>query len=318
MLEQKELSAGATPIPPGLDWLRTDCTERGGFFIETDHHVISYTPAKETTGPKRMVVCFDNLNSPRATETRLPFGFPLFVKEGWGVLGVIVKRMDWFQCPDLKARMQELADGGLFEDYDTVGFYGSSMGGFGAMAFAPLAGKKSVVLAFAPQSTLRPRIAQFERRYMQAMRRGDWSGDFNDAAQTVDQIGKAYVIYDPYVLEDRLHAQRMQGPNIEQLPVRSFTHKIPPMLKRMDILKSVAKEALTGDMTRADFYHMARERRNAAPYLVTLIERAHKQGHTRLARGAAEIAVTLKDNWKTRQALKNMKNAVAELDKAAE
>ncbi|WP_224501827.1 hypothetical protein [Celeribacter litoreus] len=275
--------------------------------------MISYTPGKD-----RLIVCFDNLNSVRATERREPFGFPLFVKEGWGVLGVMVKRMDWFQCPDLKERMVEIRDSGLFDAYETVGFYGSSMGGFGAMAFSPLAGEKGVVVAFAPQSTLRPRIVKFERRYTAAMRRGDWSGDYNDVANHLNEIGRAYIIFDPYVEEDRLHAARMTGPTIEHLPVRSFTHKIPPMLKRMDILKTVAREGLSGQMSRRRFYHLIRARRTAAPYLVALIDRAHERGHTRLAHSAARVAVKLRNNWKTRHALRRLNAAVAELDDAAE
>lgn len=311
MLEQRKLSKDATPLPEGMSALRSLCEARGGFFVETEHHMISYTPGRE-----RLVVCFDNLNSPRDKQERVPFGFPLVLKQGWGVLGVMVKRMDWFQCPDLKERMEELKGLGLFDSYPHVAFYGSSMGGFGAMAFAPLA-KEATVLAYAPQSTLRPRIAQFERRYMKAMKRGDWSGSYTDAARTVDRIGKAYMIYDPFVEEDRLHAERMRGGNVIALPVRHFTHKIPPMLKLMDLLKPVALEGLSGELSRKHFYHLLRQRRSAAPYLVSLIDAARDAGHTRLGVPAAERAVNLKDNWKTRQALKNMRSAQVSEDEVA-
>lgn len=295
-----------------MDWLRADCAERGGFFVETEHHMISYTP-----GTERLVVCFDNLNSPRDVEQRVPFGFPLAIKQGWGVLGVMVKRMDWFQCADLKARLVELQALGLFESYPNVSFYGSSMGGFGAMAFAPLA-PNATVLAFAPQSTLRPRIAKFERRYMGAMRRGDWSGEFTDAARTVSQIGKAFLIFDPMVEQDRLHETRMRGPNINALSVPHFTHKLPPMFKRMDILKPVVLEGLNGTLTRESFYRHLRARHFAAPYLVSLLTAAREKGHIKLGEAAAVRAVANRDNWKTRQALRDMRRARAALDAAPE
>lgn len=303
MLKQRKLSKEATPLSEGMGWLRDYCHEKGGFFVETEHHMIAYAPGRD-----RLIACFDNRHSALATEMRVPFGFPFMVKQGWGVLGVMVKRTDWFQCPDLKERLIDLRDLGLFKSYPDVAFYGSSMGGFGAMLFAPLApGAK--VLAFAPQSTLRPRVVKFERRYMTAFRRGDWSGEFTDVAKNLEGIGKAYVIYDPRVPEDCAHAERMQGSNILHLPVRHFTHKLPPMFKRMEILKPVAHEALTGAMTSQSFYHLLRARREAAPYLFRLVDNAREAGHIKLGQHAAELAVTKVDNWKTRKALNRMRAA---------
>ena len=315
MIEQSSLSGTHTPLPQGFEWLRTACVERGGFFVETEHHVLSYIP-----GSERLVVCFDNLASSREKEKRTPFGFPLVDRQGWGTLGVMAKRMDWFQCPDLKAHLHEIQAQGLFDSYPNTAFYGASMGGFGALAFSPLASNPTV-LAFAPQSTLRPRRAKFERRYTSAMRIGDWSGAFTDVAATPLDTGRAFVVFDPFVPQDRAHVERLKGTQIEPLPVRHFTHKVPPMLRRMEILKPIVLEALGGTLTRQSFYHHLRARRDAAPYLVSLVEAAHRAGHLKLGCAAAERAVLQKNNWKTRQSLRSIestRDALLERAKARE
>lgn len=299
-----------TPRPSGMDWLISECRAHGGFFIETAHHMLAYIPGKE-----RMVVSFDNLVSPREIERRVPFGYSFLRSFGWGVLGVMVKRVDWFQCPDLKGQLIRLRDDGLFDAYEDVSFYGASMGGFGALAFSSLAPGASV-FAMSPQSTLRPRKVPFETRYTRPMKRGDWSEPFSDAAGALGATGPVTIIYDPTVLEDRLHVERIEATNdtpLNLLEARHFTHKIPPMLKKMDILKPVTQTALTGTLTRADFYSLIRARRTAAPYLVEVLRKGDEAGHTVLARHAAHRAVDLQNNWKTRQARKNLDRKFREL-----
>lgn len=298
MIAQPPLAASASPLPPGLAPLRQLCDEtQGAFFIETAHHMLAYVP-----GTDRLVVTFDNLASDREAEQRRPFAFDLVRRQGWAILGVMVKRKDWFQCADLKAQMVALQAAGLFDRYAKVSFYGASMGGFGAAVFAPLA-PGCTVLAIAAQSTLDRDLAPFEGRYRFGRGLGDWAAPFNDAAQGILAARQAYLIYDPMVAEDRLHADRMVGPAVQRLAVPHVTHKIPPMLKRMGVLKEVALLGLTGTLQPHSFRQLMRQRRIATPYLLSLIAAARAKGHPVLAEYAARRALQLAPNWKLRKLL---------------
>ncbi|MDN5786831.1 hypothetical protein [Pseudorhodobacter sp.] len=296
MIAQPTLSPDASPLPPGFDPLRKACdVAAGGIFIETDHHVLAYLPGKD-----RLVVTFDNLSSDREVENRQPFAAELVRRQGWGILGVMMKRKDWFQCPQLKTQMLALKGAGLFESYPEVSLYGSSMGGFGAAVFASLA-PGCTVLALAPQTSLDQTVAPFETRYRYGRSLGDWSAPFHDAAEGIRHAARAYIIYDPQVAEDRLHAERMAGGGTLLLPVPHFTHKIPPMFKRMEVLKDVAMMGMSGQLDPLSFRRLMRKRRVAVPYLLTMIGAAVARGRLDLAAVAANRAHELVPNWKLRK-----------------
>lgn len=281
-------------MPPGLDRIRAICEAEGGFWLETDHHVLCHRP-----GTGRLVVSFDNLSSDRETSFRKPFGHDLIVAQGWGNLGVIAKRKDWFQCPTLKEAMVAVAGAGLYTRYPAVSFYGASMGAFGAAVFASLA-PGAVVLAFAPQSTLRPRLVPFEGRYRYGRSLGDWSGEFTDAARSIRSAHRAYVLYDPCLVEDRLHAARLTGPQVMHIPLRHFDHKLPPMLLRMGILKELTLLGLRGDLELPVVHRMLRRRRDAIPYVLSVLTAARARGHGRLALAAAQSVAQRVDNHRLR------------------
>ncbi len=294
----------ASALPPGLDRIRAICEAEGGFWLETDHHVLCYRPGRD-----RLIVSFDNLSSDRETSFRKPFGHDLMVAQGWGNLGVIVKRKDWFQCPQLKAAMVAVAEAGLYARYPGVSLYGSSMGAFGAALFAGLA-PGAVVLAFAPQSTLRPKLVPFETRYRYGRGLGDWSGDFTDAARSIRTASRAYVLYDPCLEQDRLHAARLTGPNVLHIPLPHFDHKLPPMLLRMGILKEFTLLALRGELDLAQARRMLRRRRDAIPYVLSLLAAAQARGHARLALKAAESVAKRVDNHRLKALRKDLAQAI--------
>lgn len=295
----------ASPLPPGLDRIRALCEAEGGFWLETDHHVLCHRP-----GRGRLVVSFDNLSSDRETSFRKPFGHDLIIAQGWGNLGVIVKRKDWFQCPQLKAAMVAVAEAGLFARYPAVSLYGSSMGAFGAALFAGLA-PGAVVLAFAPQSTLRPKLVPFETRYRYGRGLGDWTGDFTDATRSIRTASRAYVLYDPCLTPDRLHAARLTGPNVLHIPLRHFDHKLPPMLLRMGILKELTLLALRGDLDLPTARRMLRKRRDTIPYVLQVLTAAQARGHGRLALRAAESVARRVDNHRLKALRKTLAEASA-------
>ncbi|KEO60193.1 hypothetical protein [Thioclava indica] len=279
-----------------FEWIRQEVEAANGSFYETEHHVITHVPGQE-----RLVVSFDNLASLEAQGPRKPWGYEMVRERQWGSLGVMIKAKDWFRSIELSSYLTELRDQGLFSSYPAVSMYGSSMGGYGACLFAPLAPGCTVV-AFAPQSSLSAQDAPFEKRYRYARRNYDWTRpEWRDAAQGLPHAGKAYLIYDPTVSEDQLHARRLHGSKVIDLAWPDLTHKVPPSLKRMGILKPVSLGMLEGSMTKTQFHKLLRVRMKTSVYVHRMLERASAKGHHALVEQAISGLPTDVVNWKIRQ-----------------
>ncbi len=284
--------------------LKAVASASNGFVHDMTHHVIGYLPS----GNSRLVVTFDNLASRKAEGPRLPWGHGFLSAQGWDVMGILVKRPDWFRDPELWDAFDRLRDDGFFARYAHVAMYGSSMGAYGALAFAPAA-PGCTVLAFAPQSTLERTAVPFETRYRYGRNLGPWSGRYVDGADGVRAAGRAYIAFDPRERLDAAHAARMTGQNITFLRMPGVGHKIPPALQQMGILKPVVLAALAGELEPPVFNSLFRARRKSLAWTSDLLDRAAKAGHVRLAIAAAERLLTEDPRWKIRQQLNSMREA---------
>lgn len=293
------------------------CTKRsGGFYYDLPDHLVVYLPQGETPrAQQRLVITYDNLASRRELTRRMPWGHSFLEKEGYDILGVLAKRNIWFRDPLLFERLEALSASGFFGDFAAVSAFGSSMGGYGALAFASLY-PDATVLAFAPQSSLARKIVPFERRYPYARKQGNWSGAYRDAAQGAAHAARSYILYDPYELEDAAHAARLAGPRAQLLRLPNHSHKLPPALKQMGRLKDVVRAGLTGTLDTDTFYQMMRDRRTSVAYLADLLEAARARGHYELGLRAARAALKVEDNWKLRKGFKALRIA-AQAERAA-
>ena len=264
----------------------------GGFCCAMTHHIATHLPQGRT----RLVVTFDNLAADRETERRYPWGHAFLAAAGWDILGIMALRWDWFRHADLWDFFDEHRTNGFFARYDHVAFYGASMGGYGALTFAPAA-PGCTVMAFAPQSSLDRTIVPFEKRYQVL---GDWTGRYADAADGIRAAGRAYIAFDPRMKPDMAHFRRLDGPNVVALPMPGVGHKVPPALQRMEILKPVALGALEGVLDMPAFHQLYRARRRSIPWVIGLLERAAKRKHARLALRVAENQWKVRGHWKLR------------------
>lgn len=279
-----------------FEWIRQEVEAANGSFYETERHVIVHVPGKD-----RLIVGFDNVASLRSEGPRKPWGYELARGQGWGVLGVMIKARDWFRSIELSDYLTSLRDQGFFNSYPEVSMYGASMGGYAACLFAPLAPGCTVV-AFAPQSSLSTLDAPFEKRYRFARTNYDWiAPEWRDAAQSLPAAGKAYLVYDPTVPEDKLHAHRLAGPQVIDLSWPDLTHKVPPTLRRMGLLKPMALAMLEGTMTVKKFHELLRVRLETPVYVIRLLERASAKGHYNLVDNVIDGLPEERLNWKIRR-----------------
>ena len=215
------------PADPGCDAFsgqRLRAAHGGGFLLELDNHVLTYLPGRG----QRLVVTFDNLASLRETRDRTAWGQGFLQAQGFDILGVQIKRSDWFRDAGLIAALRDLHGDGFFARCPRVSLFGSSMGAYGALVFAPLA-PGCTVMAFAPQRSLDRALCPWEKRYRYA-RTTYWTSDlpFGDAADGPPATARTYLAFDPHHGQDRKHAAALAGPNTRLLPMPHAGHKLPP------------------------------------------------------------------------------------------
>lgn len=267
------LSAPADPAPRWLTDLAAS-RARKGFFVSDDLFALQHTHR----GGKVLYVSFDNLSSVRAqTRVRDPWGYGFAAASDWSSLGVLCFRPNWFRIPRLFDELQAMADRGFFARYGQVVFSGVSMGAYAACALSAVA-PGSTVIAFSPQSTLAPGLADWDRRYPSGSAAA-WDGPYVDAAAELAQARRAWVVYDPAVPEDRRHAERLAGPQVTLLRARHSSHFSAQFLGQIGVLGRFARECVQDDMTEARFYALYRQGRHYRRYLEGVVAKA--VGHPR-------------------------------------
>ncbi|WP_405403274.1 hypothetical protein [Paracoccus sp. Ld10] len=242
-----------------------------GFYHSMPNYACTYVARSR----EHLLVSFDNLASVREHPvTREPWGYKFIRKEGWSHLGILSYVPGWFRDAALHRYLMSLRDSGFFEQFDQVTLFGTSMGGYGAAAFASLA-PGCRVAAFSPQSTLSPRLAGWDQRYPTG-KRSDWTGPFADAAAESRLAAQVWLFYDPAVDHDRRHVQRFDGPNVTRVPLRHADHKTALMLRNGRVLSDVMRDIATGAATLPRMMQHYRACRHLPDYLAGVRARADR------------------------------------------
>jgi len=242
----------------GMDFL--SC-ELPGYFID-------YLPME---GSRKLVFTFENAdqpNRPRLDGLREPWGMMWLHNLGFAVIGVKPKSVEWYRGKDLHEFFRSTYLHSLVSQFEEVFLYGSSMGGFAAMAFADAIPGASVI-AFNPQSTLDPNLVPWESRYQEG-RIQDWSGDFADARVGAAKAKSVYVAYDPFFELDRKHIERLEQENLISLKMPLVGHVVATYMSEAGILSAFVEGALTGTLSSFGCNKLARKRRNTPRYFYCL------------------------------------------------
>lgn len=252
--------------------------EARGFYRRLKHHALLMIERDSPT----LVVTFDNLSSVNDRSFgRLPWGYKLLADLGHAHLGVMAMRKDWYREASLIAALEALATEGLFARFDRVVMAGTSMGGFGAMAFASLSPGASV-LAMSPQSTLNEALVPWETRF-ELGRKRNWRLPYSDCVYEIEEATQVTLISDPYHALDQAHIDRLQGDNITRLKSWYTGHYSPVFMQRAEILKPLVVHAIEGTLTEDIYYKLYRARRRLPWYARSLTEQLQDRGRTDLA-----------------------------------
>jgi hypothetical protein len=236
-----------------------------------------------------LVVTFDNLASVGEYDPPQPWMHMRAARAGVSILGLIAHRKDWYRNPSAPRLLSDLRDAGLFDGFRRIVFAGASMGGFAALAHAPLV-PGAAVLAFSPQSTLAPDLVPFESRYRYGARRWDWSDlPHRDAAEGAAIAPEVHLFYDPHVPEDRAHVERLAGAGVRRYRCRHFGHRAIRTLKDCDLLDAVFAGLVAGTFDEAEFWRGMRARRGVWGWRKAVLDNALATGHRALAARAGEV-----------------------------
>ena len=247
--------AGRQPAILGLPGYQVDFVPGGPLLVVTFEPTVSKGGAADFSRPV--------------------WGQAFLHSRGHSVLGVKRQWADWYRGAELHQAFRGFQSRGLFRGFEKVVFYGPSMGGYAALAFASCA-PGCTVIAMNPQSTLAPDRCWFDQRFA-GDRAGLWCGDFVDGAVEARAATRVYVCYDPYQVKDRLHAQRLDPANLVKLRLPFVGHTTAVALNTMGLLATVFDQAVAGSLDELGFRQIARARVGLADYHARLAERGRSR-----------------------------------------
>lgn len=261
-----------------------------GFYQKMGNHAVAFVERRTT----QLVVSFDNLSDA---------GHPGYDKEAWAGafcrynnwshMGVFTQDPSWFRSVALINFLEKLRYDGFFRRFDNITFCGTSMGGFAALAFCGLAPGCNVI-SFSGQSTLIRDRVPWENRFKKAKLQ-DWTLPYSDAAESVAQAAKVYLVYDPFHMNDARQCTRLEGENLVHLRSPGMGHRTALALNRMHALKPVMGEGIFGTLTRESYAALIRPRGRLPMYRENMA-RYMKE------RGVSHREPRLIDAWQKRKA----------------
>lgn len=212
-------------------------------------------------------------------------------------LHVMPRENDWYQNSDTGPAVTRIAEV-LSARTGRICTYGASMGGYAALRFARRIGAQTAI-ALAPQFTIHPNVASFDRRWKESQMlsfRPELNGDFALPEQSV-------LIYDPSVKEDARHVELIarQG-DVELAPILYAGHSVGLMLSQVNLLGEFVIDLLEGRADTRQLVLTARQRRReSAQYWATLGLKARRR-RLALACGMAARATEMAPNYEEYQA----------------
>ncbi len=264
-----------------------------GFFRKLKNNSIVYI---KPPGATRLYVGFDDLSrlggkSPQ----RDPWGIKFALQQGWAYLGVMPDSSYWYRDDELFDALEGLSADGLFDGYEKILFSGTSMGAYASLAFADIAPGANV-LAFAPQNTLDPKKVPWERRFERG-RAADWSGRYREGADGIARANQVYVLYDPLERGDKLHANMVQGDNVEKRIAYGCGHRIALIARNIGALKGLTIHAMEGELTPENYRELMAWRGATTVYRQNIVKRLKAKRRHKRARAFADVCFKMKKDF---------------------
>ncbi len=260
-----------------LDRIETISTEQGFFRPLGKRHFAAHIRRGDT-----LLVSFETIQGMRTlTDSCAPIGWHMVLENDWSHLCLVSNGDTWFRDPNVFEFFDEMIDGGVFDDFETVVFYGAGPCGYAAAAFS-VAAPGACVIAVQPQATLDPRVTEWDDRFIE-MRRTSFTDRFGFAPDMLDACGNAFVLYDPLEKLDAAHAAMFTKPYVTKLRMPHLGDAIQSDLMAMDLLLPLLQNSAEGKLDATRFAQMYRARRDHPPYLRRVMAALEARGRQDLA-----------------------------------
>ncbi len=227
-----------------------------------------------------LLVTFETVASIKARKDSLPQGYALAQANGWSHLCLISDGNTWYRDRAVYGYFDRLVDDAFFEDFDQVLFYGADMGGYAATAFSVTAPGAAVV-AICPRATQDPARAGWDNRDRTA-RKLCFTDRYGYAPDMTEGTGRVWLIHDPLIAADAMHAALFVRPYVTTLTTRHAGPQVETTLVAMGLLGPILQAAAAGSLTTASFAKLWRARRTYGPYLRGIVQRTQDTGRTGL------------------------------------
>lgn len=265
----------------GQEWLDCldDISDEFGHFepIGADHSAVFIDAGRS------LIVTFESTAMAQGQNPGgAPLGWSMVKSHGWSSLSLIAHNdLDWFRGPAIFGYFDRMIDDGFFDDFDQVLFFGAGPSGYAAAAYS-IASPEAQVLLVQPQATLCRGLAGWDRRFPQA-RRQDFTSRFGYAPRMVETASNAWVIHDPMIVEDAVHASLFDGDNTQHFKTPRLGDYAASEFIQMGILPDLLSAAMQGSLESSTFGKLWRARRNNMHYARTTLRNLDSDGrHPRL------------------------------------
>ena len=227
-----------------------------------------------------LLVTFEQADDIRARPGQMPLGHDIAKENGWSHLCLIADGDTFYRDPRVYGYFDRLVDDAFFEDFDAVLFMGAGVQGYAAAAFS-VAAPGAAVIAMSPRATLSPDVAGWDKRTMSG-RKLDFTSRYGYAPDMIDGAGRVFILHDPEVPEDAMHAALFRGKHVTQLRCPRLGGRVDWALTHMQVISPLVQSALNGTLNRVSFARMWRGRRNFGPYLRVLLAQVQANGRIEL------------------------------------
>jgi hypothetical protein len=241
-----------------------------------------------------------------------PLGWALVEALGWSHLCLASEMDTWFRENLVYGFFDRLIDEGFFERFDTVLFYGAGSCGYAAAAFS-VAAPGARVLAIQPQATLDPRVAEWDNRFI-GMRRTSFDDRFGYAPDMLDAAQEAFVLYDPDIELDAMHAALFTRPNVTKFRMRHLGPRIDASLVRMKVLLRMLAQLSAGKLSTLALARLYRARRTDGAYQYGLLMATTRDDRHQLTAWLAHAVLRQRGAPPFRKALARATNMLAAQD----
>lgn len=227
-----------------------------------------------------MLVSFEQAGDILSRPGQMPLGHDIAKDKGWSHLCLIADGETWYRDPRVYGYFDRLVDDAFFEDFDSVLFMGSGVQGYAAAAFS-VAAPGATVLALSPRATMKPDMAGWDKRAVKA-RKLDFTSRYGYAPDMIEGAARVYILHDPDVTEDAMHAALFRGPHVTQLRCPRLGGRLDWSFTHMQVVTPLAQAAMAGTLNMQSFAQIWRGRRNFGPYLRVLLTQAQARGRVGL------------------------------------